>query len=79
MDYTPTATAEDGHGRNIATEKGNGEHGAGDGPAPVADGIKKGMTKLALTKTADNSPDQPIKVKVYGVRALISHTCFTHV
>ena len=74
MDYTPTATAEDGHGRNITAEKGDGEHSAGDGPAPVADGIEKGMTKLASTKTADDSPDQPIKVKAYGVHALISHT-----
>ena len=57
MDYSPTATAEDGHGRNITAEKGDGEH-----PAPVADGIEMVATKLASTKTVDDSPNQPIEV-----------------
>ena len=58
MDYSPTATAEDGLGRSITTsEKGDGEH-----PAPVADGIEMGATKLASTETVDDSPIQPIKV-----------------
>ena len=57
MDYSPTATAEDGLGRSITSEKGDGEH-----PAPVADGIEMGTKKLASTETVDNSPIQPIKV-----------------
>jgi len=61
MDYTPSATDEDGHGRSNTADKGDGEHGAGYGPAPVADGIEMGATKLA-SETVDDSPDQPIKV-----------------
>lgn len=57
MDYSPTATAEDGLGRSITSEKGDGEH-----PAPVADGIEMGAKMLASTETVDDSPIQPIKV-----------------